>query len=495
MKKSLFGYGLTTRAIAEYCRDEGSWEIYDDKFEISSGAPKLDEFGNALLNPSEFDPAASELEIPSPGFPPHHKLVRKARNLISEYDYFDDYEGLKIWISGTNGKTTTTKMMQHLLERYGSQMGGNVGVPLAKLDKSAKIWVLETSSFTLHYTKHAHPDIYVLLAITPDHLSWHGDFAEYERAKLSPLLAMREGSVALIPRAYENSAAAQNSLARVICYEDEADLAQKFGIDLGEIKFLTPFLIDALLALCVEKILFDRCDIARLNDFVIEGNKLEELTDARGRIWVNDTKATNIDACAQALKRYSGRKIHLILGGDDKGVDLHPLFAEFKKYDLQIYAIGSNTDKIVCLCDEYSLPCVRCEILQTAVSEISKRYRDAGFEQSGASELEVQNSSTDNRCDGDSKAKESAKIGENTLQKGDDGGSSAASDDASSPKRRTNDGETRNSQNSKNFENFKNFIHSASEIALLSPACASLDQFKSYAERGELFKKQVAQLG
>ena len=117
MKKSLFGYGLTTRAIAEHCQKDGCWEIYDDKFEISSGAPKLDEFGNALLNPSEFDPAASELEIPSPGFPPHHELVRKARNLISEYDYFDDYEGLKIWISGTNGKTTTTKMMQYLLER------------------------------------------------------------------------------------------------------------------------------------------------------------------------------------------------------------------------------------------------------------------------------------------------------------------------------------------------------------------------------------------
>ena len=73
----------------------------------------------------------------------------------------------------------------------------------------------------------------------------------------------------------------------------------------------------------------------------------------------------------------------------------------------------------------------------------------------------------------DSKAKESAKIGENTLQKG--GGSSAASDNASSPKRRTNDGEEK-------------------EIALLSPACASLDQFKSYAQRGEEFKKCVAAL-
>ena len=61
-----------------------------------------------------------------------------------------------VWISGTNGKTTTTKMMQHLLESKGSVMGGNVGIALANLDPHAKIWILETSSFTpaLHKPRH-----------------------------------------------------------------------------------------------------------------------------------------------------------------------------------------------------------------------------------------------------------------------------------------------------------------------------------------------------
>ena len=61
MKKSLFGYGLTTKAIAK----SGGWDIYDDKFSSNS----KDEFGNNLLNPSEFNANLSELEIPSPGFP------------------------------------------------------------------------------------------------------------------------------------------------------------------------------------------------------------------------------------------------------------------------------------------------------------------------------------------------------------------------------------------------------------------------------------------
>ena len=69
MKKSLFVYGLTTKAIAI----SGGWDIYDDKF----NEPSKDEFGNSLLNPSEFDENKSELEIPSPGFPKTHELVKK----------------------------------------------------------------------------------------------------------------------------------------------------------------------------------------------------------------------------------------------------------------------------------------------------------------------------------------------------------------------------------------------------------------------------------
>ena len=399
MKKSLFGYGLTTKAIAK----SGGWDIYDDKFSSNS----KDEFGNNLLNPSEFNANLSELEIPSPGFPRTHELVQKAKNLISEYDYFNDFNGVKIWISGTNGKTTTTQMTQSLLENYGSVMGGNVGVPLANLDKNAKIWVLETSSFTIHYTKFSKPDIYILLPITPDHLSWHGDFSEYEKAKLKPLKTMGEGSVAIVPKAYANTP----SLAKVIGYENEEDLAKFFGLNLSEINFKVPFLMDAVMALCVEKILFDKANISLLNKFVIENNKLEEFSDKFGRIWVNDTKATNLDAAIQALRRYKDKKIHIILGGDDKGVDLEPLFKELLNLQICVYAIGSNTQKLMNLCEKFNISAVKCEFLNVAVEKIHKNY-----------------------------------------------------------------------------------ANSSDEIALLSPACASLDQFKSYAERGDKFKEYVTNL-
>ena len=418
MRKSLFGYGGTTKAIAKNFVNEGFWDIYDDKFsEISK-----DEFGNALLPVSEFDPAKSSLEIPSPGIPPHHELIKKAKNLVSEYDYF--YEIYKahlpfnVWISGTNGKTTTTKMMQHLLESKGSVMGGNVGIALANLNPHAKIWILETSSFTLHYTKHATPGIYVLLPITPDHLSWHGNMSEYEKAKLKPLASMSETSVAIVPEIYAKTP----TKAKVIAYKNESDLACFCGVNLGDIAFKTPFLTDALLALAIQKILLDRCDVRLLNDFVIEGNKLEEFLDARGRTWVNDTKATNIDASIQAVKRYEGKFLHLILGGDDKGVDMRPLFEALRGAKAQIYAIGSNTDKLMKLAGEFKIPAVKCEFLNVAVGEIDKNFK---FDEA-----------------------------------------------------------TKVDANSENLD----------EIALLSPAAASLDQFSSYVERGDEFKKAILNL-
>lgn len=399
MVKSLFGYAGTTKSIAK----SGGWNIYDDKF----SSPSSDEFGNALLPVSEFDPNLSELEIPSPGFPPSHTLIKSAKNLISEYDYFRSQMPKSIWISGTNGKTTTTKMTQHLLKSRGAIMGGNVGTPLGELvGKGAKIWILETSSFTMHYTKFATPDIYVLLPISDDHISWHGSAKEYVKAKLKPLKMMREGSVAIIPKEYEKGL---NSHAKIIAYEDEIDLANKFNIDIGRIDFRVPFLMDAIMALCVESIIFSRCNIDLLNTFVIEPHKLEELKDAKGRLWVNDTKATNIDASLQALSRYEGEKIHIILGGDDKGVSIQSVVDRAAQLGAVIYAIGSNCDDIERMAIEFKAKVFNAKTLDRAVELIDKQMKD-------------------------------------------------------------------------------------SDVALLSPACASLDQFSSYAQRGDKFKEFVGNL-
>lgn len=141
----------------------------------------------------------------------------------------------------------------------------------------------------------------------------------------------------------------------------------------------------------------------------MEKNKLEELQDSQGRLWVNDTKATNENAVMAALNRYKNKKIHLIVGGDDKGVDLSALFNFMKNFNIELYAIGLSTQKMLDYALKANLKARKCEFLENAVQEISKTLKN-------------------------------------------------------------------------------------NEVALLSPACASLDQFSSYAQRGEKFKECVGKI-
>jgi UDP-N-acetylmuramoylalanine--D-glutamate ligase len=353
---TLFGYGKTTQAIAKRFKN---CTIYDDNFT----QPSTDTYGNILLPSSAFNPQNSTLEITSPGIPPHHTLIQKAQNLQSEYDLFAKTMPRSIWISGSNGKTTTTKMVDFLLPH--SQAGGNVGLPLADMDENKALWVLESSSFTLHYTEVAKPDIYLLLPITPDHQSWHGSFEKYENAKLKPLQKMCEGELAIVPRKYEKVP----TYAYAVYYETPSDIARYFGIDIQKINFKGGFLLDSLLALATTKVLYDTIDYEKINAFTLDAHRQEKVTDSRNRVWINDSKATNVEATLAAIESFQGKKIRLIVGGEDKGADLTPLFEALPK-DTHIYAIGKNAAALIDFANAFALESTLCSTLENAVKAI-----------------------------------------------------------------------------------------------------------------------------
>ena len=375
----VLGKGKTALAIKDLYEDI---KLYDDS------------------NIDEYNFKSDEDTIVSPGIPPYNDLVKGSKNIFSDYDLFLTKNHFTIWISGTNGKTTTTSMLYHLLKEKGFYCGGNIGLPLAKIKDYSKL-ILETSSFTLHYTQKAKPNIYILLPITPDHISWHISFSEYEKSKLKPLFLMDENDIALVPYKYKDI----NTKANLIFYKDVYDLSNIFDIDLHSVNFQEPFLMDAILALGVTNLLFDEVDYEKINSFIQDPHKLEKVDTKDGNIWINDSKATNIDATIQALKSYKGKDINLILGGDDKGVDLTPLFDELKNYNISIFAIGKNTQKLGTLAKKYNLNFQECFELKIAIEKI------------------------------------------------------------------------------RGLNNLKKYIN------LLSPAAASLDQFKSYKHRGEEFKR------
>ena len=362
-KPTLFGYGLTTKAIAK--KLGGGCTFYDDK----AKEPYIDEESNQIFPSHLFDPESSNLEVTTPSVPPHHPLIKSAKNLLSEYDYFAKEMPFSIWISGTNGKTTTTQMLQHLLKKRGSVAGGNIGTPLAQLDPKAPIWILESSSFTLHHTNIASPNIYILLPITPDHIDWHGTAENYEADKLKPLRTMKEGELALVPKGLN----LPETSAYVVEYDSTEFLEEYFSIDSSKLRFRGAFLEDALLALAVTKVLFDEIDYEAINAFTLDNHRQEEMLDSLGRLWVNDSKATNLDASIQAVKTYDDRFIHLILGGDDKGADLTPLFELIANKKLHLYTIGANSEKLAKLATEHGVEFTACETLENAVSTISQK--------------------------------------------------------------------------------------------------------------------------
>jgi len=399
IKPTLFGYGLTTKAIAK--KLGGGCTFFDDNVKEAY----TDEENNHILPSHLFDPEASQLEVTTPSLKPNHPLIKSAKHLLSEYDYFAKEMPFSIWISGTNGKTTTTQMLTHLLAKRGAISGGNIGTPLAELDTNAPIWVLESSSFALHHTHTASPDIYLLLPITPDHLDWHETPRQYEADKLKPLLTMKEGELALVPKGLH----LPKTHAYVVEYDSNEFVESYFGLDSSKLRFKGAFLQDALLALAVTKVLFDEADYDLMNRFVLDAHRQEEFKDAKGRLWVNDSKATNLDATVQALKGYADKHIHLIMGGDDKGVDLTPLFEVMQPLNLTLYTIGSNSDRLLDLAKTYRINAVESKEIQTAIKQIDK-------------------------------------------------------------------------------------VHTQESVALLSPAAASFDQFKSYKHRGETFMELAKNL-
>jgi UDP-N-acetylmuramoylalanine--D-glutamate ligase len=383
-KIRILGKGLTALALKDKFPNA---TLYDDK-----------DFEN-------YDLQSNEVTVVSPGIPPYNNMVLKSKNILSDYDLFEDIIPFSIWISGTNGKTTTTQMCQHLLKEYNSVCGGNIGIPLSHMDEKAPIWILETSSFTLHYTNKSKPNIYLLLPISEDHITWHGSFKEYQDAKLKPLSLMNENEVAIIPEQFKDI----KTNAKVITYKNSDDLCEYFKIDKSKIKFKEPFLLDAILAMCVQKIVFDEINYDLINEFVIDKHKVEEFRDKKNRLWIDDSKATNVDATINALVPYINNDIHIILGGDDKGANLKPLFENIKDLDIYVYAIGSNTNKIVDYCNEYKIKVENCTYLNIAVEKMNENL-------------------------------------------------------------------------------------TINSIGILSPAAASLDQFKSYAHRGDEFKNLVESL-
>jgi UDP-N-acetylmuramoylalanine--D-glutamate ligase len=225
-----------------------------------------------------------------------------------------------VGITGTNGKSTTTALIHHILSEAGiaSAMGGNIGLPImaqAPLPAGG-VYVLELSSYQLEITHSLACEVAVLLNITPDHLERHGDMAGYAAAKARIFKMQAAGAAAIVGAAANDEFTPAPGAVTII--EDVVAVGQAAWPALQGPHNLQ----NARAAIAATRALgLADADIAAgLASYASLPHRMERLGMRGGVLWINDSKATNPEATAPALSAYP--RTHWIAGGKAKGADL-----------------------------------------------------------------------------------------------------------------------------------------------------------------------------
>ena len=334
--------------------------------------------------------------IVSPSVPSAHPLIaelkRKGIAVFSELGLAAALcRARKIAVSGTNGKTTTVSLIEHILRSGGidARAVGNIGVPFSAecADMpSYGVAVVEVSSFMLESGGIA-ADVAVLLNVTPDHLDRHGDFAEYARVK-ARLFEAQSGGDSAVFNADDAIAAAIADKVKSKAYffstrgkcrgafVDGADICFDFGDGARRVcgsdcvKLVgEQNLSDCLAAVAACK-LFGVGDeaIARgLESFHAPKYRLEYLCDYRNTSIFNDSKSTNIDCTISACEAMKGTTC-LIVGGYDKKLSYHNFFSRLPGGVKYVVCCGDNSSRIIeCAPENGDFEIYRTATLERAV--------------------------------------------------------------------------------------------------------------------------------
>ena len=449
---AVFGLGLsglaTVRALTKAGAKVKAW---DDLAETHAQAQDA---GAELCALDEEQLQDCALLVLAPGvplfFPKPHRVVQTARKLGLEI--ICDLEILHrcghgrktIGITGTNGKSTTTALVAHILKSEGRSIstGGNIGYAALDLDlpEEGGFFVLELSSFQMDLCPTFTPDVSVLLNITPDHLDRHGNFKNYCAAK--ERIFGGEG-VAIISlddepcrRIYERMLAYETGKRRVRPFSFEGEVENGVYVkngtvfdarkgeaqEIGSIEGLSALRGEhnhqnaaAAYAVCASQdvALDPQKILTAMKTFTGLPHRQYQVGVINGIPYINDSKATNVEAASKALSAY--RNIYWIAGGRPKGEgleDLYPLMSNVR----HVFLIGEAMVAYAGWLDQYSVPYTMCGDLENAIYEAHNAAQS---------------------------------------ERGRPGGAG---------------------------------------VVMLSPACASYDQFGSYRERGDFFTKTVETL-
>lgn len=365
MKVFVLGLGISGKAVVRHFQEKGAQlAVHDD---ASSPLPNIE-----AVDFNQFD-----LFVPSPGIPHAHPIYQKA--LQSKVEIIGEAElGLRelqgeicIGVTGTNGKTTTVKLIEHVLNQSGrpAKSVGNIGDSLldyAKVKKSGTIVVAELSSYQIETMSSQSLDCGLILNISPNHLDRHASYEEYSQAKCRLQRCLKKNGTFIVHESVYTQFPERFHLRPVVYGQSSDYTTDKVVAKKG--KTVVYFLPEdykkkglheaenALAAwLVVEPLGIQATQfIAALKTFAKPAHRIEFVALVDGVSYFNDSKSTNTDATIKALDSMEGPVV-LIAGGKDKNIAFDPL-KKFKGKVRKILAIGSNKEKIQsALKEEFSI--------------------------------------------------------------------------------------------------------------------------------------------
>lgn len=407
---AVYGLGRTgLSVIGSLLAGGASVVVWDDAEDAREAASEV---GALVMDPSGWNWLGIESLVLSPGIPlthpAPHDIVRAARHagvpVIGDIELFaralnaSDKDVRVIAVTGTNGKSTTTSLIEHLLLRTGMdvQAGGNIGIPVLELEppEDGSIYVLEVSSYQADLIESLRLDILVFLNLTPDHLDRHGDMAGYMKAKLRLVDRLTsEGKIVL----GVGSRPTQELCTRFTLSRKEALIPVSADRVLGEGIFVVGGLLydgtfanaekvadiksiaslagrhnwenaAAAYAVChtlgTERSLFQ----SAFESFEGLPHRTRIVAEIGKVLFVDDSKATNLEAASRAINAFND--VFWIAGGRGKGEDyrdLAPVFSRIRR----AYLIGEAAGEIAeALAGE--VDCIEAQTMERAIALAAK---------------------------------------------------------------------------------------------------------------------------
>ena len=340
----IYGLGLTGKSVVNFFIKNNiqNFKVWDDQ---NKDLYKNNRASNLLKTLHRVDYIVLSPGVSLAKSKNKHNLIKFKKKIITDLDIFYLVRKFSksIVITGTNGKSTTSKILSHVLKKNNFQpvLGGNIGAPVLSLKvKKKDTIIIEASSFQLSYSKFIYPDYAILLNITNDHLDWHLNMKDYINSKFKIFENQNKRQYALVNSNFKNLFKKKKlsgklkvpNLKKYITLKPEfRNNYLKLSINDENMSFV--YELTKLLKIRKKSFLNS------LNTFVGLPHRYEIFMKRNNCIFINDSKATSFQSTKFALQ--NSKNIFWILGGMPKKNDKINLRG-LKKNILRSYIIGKN---------------------------------------------------------------------------------------------------------------------------------------------------------